>query len=117
MKPLFGVVTRASRRILVIRLESGKLVETDNSRLKLHRYDTVEIHYDYTRNEIVDVVECDTNREVREGTGESKIKILEVGQPNEDHLESLVETDSGALYLSGDEYWDPESGLLCPEQE
>lgn len=117
MRPLRGVVTRVNQTSVLVRLESGKLVETDNSRLQVRKYDVVEVHYDYTTNSIVDIVRRDPNREVKEGADESEMVVLEDAEDSDDALEVLMETDSGALCPMDDRCWDSEEGVLVVEGE
>jgi hypothetical protein len=117
MRPLRGVVTRASSRALDVRLESGKLVTGPNS-YKLAKYDRVMVMYDYTENQVVGIEPYDADAEAKEmASVEPDVEVLEDGEVSDDTLESLEDPDSGALCLSGDEFWDPEEGLLRMEGE
>jgi hypothetical protein len=117
MRPLRGVVIQASRRSLVIKIETGQRLEADNRRLKLGRFDQVHVYYDYTRNEIVDIVPFDPNLESGEGADESTIELLEDGEHEDPPVESLEAVDSGALCPDCDGYWDSEEGVLVVEGE
>lgn len=117
MRPLKGVVTRATSRALDIRLESGMLVSTTND-YKLAKYDRVVVMYDYTENRVVGVEPHDPEAEAKEmPLDEPDTEVLDDEVDSEEVVESLEDPDSGALYLSGDGCWDPEEGILVVEGE
>jgi hypothetical protein len=84
----------------------------------LGKFDRVVVAWDYTRNRIVDVSPYDPEAEAKEmPLVEPDTEVLEDEADSDDTLESLEDPDSGALGLDGDEFWDPEEGVLRMEGE
>ena len=112
MMPLRGVVIQASRRSLVIKLETGQRLEADNRSLRLERFDQVQVGYDYTTNTVKDIAPFDPDMERREGGIDvQNTERLEEGEYEDIPLESLDDDVSGALCPLDDEDWDWEEGV------
>lgn len=115
MRPLFGVVTRADRASVLVRLESGLLVDTTND-LGLVRFDTVQVRYDYTECRVVGIEKYDPDANAKEATDEEPdTTVLDSVEEDDTPLESLDVSDSGALFPMDDQYWDSEEGVLRME--
>ena len=116
MRPLLGVVTRADRASVQVRLKSGLLVSTTND-LGPVRFDTVQVRYDFTECRVVGIERHDPDAVAKEDIDEPDPEVLEDGEQEEDLSEVLEDLDSGALCQMVDGDWDPEEGVLRVEGE
>ena len=117
MRPLQGVVERATSRTVDIRLESGLLVHITNDH-KLRKFRRVDEFFDYTHNTVVKYEPSDPLAEATEPT------VVEVTDMVEDEASEPGDVpvapplvDSGALYQVCDGWWDSEEGVIIVEGE
>lgn len=115
MKPLSGVVMLASNRALTIELKSGLVVSTTND-YGLVKYDHVVVSYDYTENRVINIEPYEPASEHVEA-GDLQTADVEENEPD-DSVEEIIDAEldgSSALCLWGDEFWDPETGVVIAE--